>query len=106
MTTTGFHEYQPDEGETVTFAVEPSSVSVLTVTASVDGGLAQELPIDIGGDGARHRVAITAAFSSDGGGRADILVSGSDGGEDHQPLSQPGTKGSCTEVFVVKEERP
>src|ERR1043166_3675068 len=106
MTTVGFHEYQPEEGEAVTFSVEPSSVDVLTVTGSVDGGAAPELPIAVGGDGARHRVAITAAFSSDGGGRADILVSGSDGGEDRQPLSQPGAKGSCTEVFVVEEERP
>ena len=95
MQVVGFHKYTASSGEIIRFAVEASSSDVMSVTGVVNGGVPMLLPIAFHVDrGAHYDVVLDAAFSTNAGGRADIRISGSSGGDDVQHMRQIPGNGS------------
>jgi hypothetical protein len=95
----GDRHYKSDPGEQITFAVGVcTQTGAVTVACSCEPGTT--LPLKVEGSGHRT-VAITAGFTANDGGSADIVVSGTNGGGDTSKIRQLTGLPFRSGIFVI-----
>ena len=95
----GDRHYKSDSGEQITFSLGPTTkIGAVTVACSCEPGTT--LPITVKGSGNRT-VTITAGFTGNDGGSADIIVTGSAGGTDESRIRQLTTLPFRNAIFVI-----
>ena len=95
----GDRHYKSDPGEQITFSLgQATQTGGVTVACSCDPGTS--LPIVVKGSGHRT-LTITAGFTGNDGGSAEIVVSGSVGGGDTSRIRQLTTLPFRSGNFVI-----
>ena len=94
----GDRHYRATAGESITVALGPTS-HVGSTAASLDNAPATALPVTVAGGG-HHKVVVTAAFVGHNGGSAEILVTGSAGGNDTSRLRQLSSLPFRSAIFI------
>ncbi len=95
----GDRHYKSGPGEQITFSLGATTqTGSVTVTCSCDPGTS--LPIVVKGN-AHCTVTITAGFTTNDGGSAEIIVTGSAGGRDQSRIRQLTTLPFRSGIFVV-----
>jgi hypothetical protein len=91
----GDRHYTGAAGEQITFSVgQTTQVGLITCSPG------DSLPVTVGA-GSHQHLAITAGFTGDDGGSAEILVSGSAGGGDTSRIRQLTSLPFRTAIFIV-----
>ena len=95
----GDRHYKSDPGEQITFSLgQTTQTGNVAVTCSCDPGTS--LPIVVKGNGHRT-LTITAGFTGNDGGSAEVIVTGSAGGRDQSRIRQLTTLPVRSGLFII-----